>query len=71
MIVTNTRGQQQRINCRTTRTTAGIMDVGSVVGLLFVGEACDVILVVGVVVGSCVGLFDVRYVVPFSSSCSS
>ena len=26
------------------------MDVGSVVGLLFVGEACDGILVVGVVV---------------------
>ena len=38
-------------------------DVGSVVGLLLVGEACDVILVVGVVVGSCVGLFDVHYYV--------
>ena len=40
-------------------------DVGSVVGLLLVGEACDVILVVGVVVGSCVGILccDVSYVV--------
>jgi hypothetical protein len=33
------------------------------VGLLLVGEVCDVILVVGVVVGSCVGLFDVHYYV--------
>lgn len=45
-------------------------DVGRVMGLLLVGEACDVILV-GVVVGSCcMGLFYVRYVV-LSNSCIS